>query len=594
MREAVAGQGRILARGLAFAGAVARYAGPRSIPIAILVALGAVLEGAGILLLLPLLANLMEGDDAGVTIAGWDVGPHLEAGPQLAMVLAAFAALMLVRTLVLWARDRLLGALQVRFVESLRASVARHLAEARWETLARLGHARVTHLMGGDVQRCGTGTHFLFQGGVAVTMLVVQAVVALVLAPVLAIVALALLGAGAIGMQYLLRGSHLAGSRVMAANLSLMTNLGRFLTGLKMAMSQNLQHAFVSAFDEDLRAASQQQIDFVSRQSLVRGMWSLLGAGVAGSVVLIGFSVLGLPSVVLIALLVVLWRIVGPAAQIHGGMQQIAFNLPAWEAVRAIGEDLAREVPAVRAAPGDTAVPPRLEGAIAFESAVYRHGAAEGPAGVGRLTLGIERGAFVAVIGASGSGKTTFADLLAGLLTPQSGRITVGGTPLDEATIPYWRERIAYVAQDPVLFNDSVRHNLVWGTPSATEADIAAALAVTGGDRLVARLNGGLEAIVGENGALISGGERQRLVLARALIRQPEILILDEATSAIDLAGEREILLHLRNLPARPTIVLITHRRESLAMCDRLLEFRDGQVVADTAQGPARAKEVRA
>ncbi|MGZ9098705.1 MAG: ATP-binding cassette domain-containing protein [Brevundimonas sp.] len=583
----------VFVRGLAFARAVARHVGGRTLPVVILVGLGAVLDGVGILLLLPLLASLFEGGRQVVTIGVWDVDLGLAtSAPRLAFLLGAFAALMVVRVVVLWMRDRLLASLQVGFVESLRASVAHRLSEARWETLARLGHARVTHLMGGDVQRCGAGVHFMFQGGVAVVILVVQAAIALALAPLLALAALVLLAAGAAIMQVILRGSHEAGARVTAANLSLMTNLGRFLTGLKMAMSQNLQHAFVRAFEDDLKTAAAQQVAFTSRQSLVRGMWSLLGTGVAGSIVLVGHFALHLPSVVLLALLVVLWRIAGPAAQIQGGLQQIAYSLSAWEAVQSVERDLERARPAPVSGPRDAANTPALSGPVRLDSVVYLHGEpGDRPAGVCHLDLTIERGDFVAVVGASGSGKTTFADLLSGLLSPQSGRILVGEVEIDEATVPLWRERVAYVAQDPVLFNDTVRRNLLWGAPAATDDGVATALAVTGADRVVERLKAGMDTVVGERGALVSGGERQRLVLSRALLRSPEVLILDEATSAIDLESERDILLHLRDLPARPTIILITHRRESVTMCDRLLEFRDGEIVADTRltpSGPAR------
>ncbi|MES2033616.1 MAG: ATP-binding cassette domain-containing protein, partial [Pseudomonadota bacterium] len=203
------------------------------------------------------------------------------------------------------------------------------------------------------------------------------------------------------------------------------------------------------------------------------------------------------------------------------------------------------------------------------------------PLGVSGLTLDLAVGETVGVAGASGAGKTTFADLLAGLVSPQSGRIAIGGQPLTDQTVTRWRDQVAYVSQDPVLFNDTVRHNLLWANPAATDAALTAAMAVAGADRVVARLPLGLDTIVGENGALISGGERQRLALARALLRAPSILILDEATSAIDIASEHDILIRLGALAPKPTIVLIAHRAESLALCDRVLTMANGRVVRD-------------
>lgn len=519
-----------------------------------------------------------------MTLALWriDLG-QATSGPGFILLLSAFAALMVLRVIVLWMRDRLLAKLQLGFVEALRISVARRLSEAPWETLVRLGHGRVTHVMGGDVQRCGAGVHFMLRGGVAAVVLIVQAIVALALAPRLALAAFALFAAGATVMQAILRGSDDAGARVTGANLSLMTNLGRFLTGLKMAMSQNLQHVFVRAFAADLKMATSQQVVFASRQSLVRGIWSLLGTGVAGSIVLVGHFALQVPGVVLLTLLIVLWRIAGPAAQIQGGLQQIAYSLSAWEAVQSVERDLERAEPATIP---DTRLPPTpvgLSGPIVLDSVVYLHREADDcPTGVRSVSLRVEQGEFIAVVGPSGSGKTTFADLLSGLLTPQAGRFMVGGVGIDEATRALWRDRVAYVAQDPILFNDTIRSNLLWGNPNATDEQIDKALTVTGAAAIVESLPAGLQTLVGEGGTLISGGERQRLILSRALLREPDVLIMDEATSAIDIEAERDILLHLRHLPARPTIILITHRRESVTVCDRLLEFANGQIVSDT------------
>ena len=153
----------------------------------------------------------------------------------------------------------------------------------------------------------------------------------------------------------------------------------------------------------------------------------------------------------------------------------------------------------------------------------------------------------------------------------------MGGVPLTAAALDPWRARIAYVAQDAFLFHGSVRRNLAWMAPDASEEAMWRALEIAGAADIVRRMDGGLETVVGERGTLVSGGERQRLALARAVLRAPRVLILDEATSAIDAAGERAILGRLRAFTPRPVIILIAHRAESLALCDRVLAFADGR-----------------
>lgn len=563
----------LLRRCFAFTVSVARQAGRRGLLAAVLVLAGAALEGVGIVLLLPLLATLFGVGGEGGRVGTWlaEALPQMTPAGQLSVLMALFAGLMAVRALVLWQRDVHLAAVQVGYVEQMRVNIARRLAAARWETLSRLGHARIHHLMGGELQRCGAGVHFLLQSGTALIMLAVQLGIAFLLAPGLTAVALALLAGGALALGRVLRRSHEAGQRMSAANQTILDEVSRFLSGMKVAMSQNLEASFLSAFARNLGTAVDQQLAFMRQQSLMRGTWSLLGALVAIVVVLAGFAWLQMPGPVLLTLLVVLSRVSGPASLIQLGLQQIAFSLPAFEAV----QSLCAELPAAQ-----RARPPALpDGAplwpVRFEGVTYHH---PGGAGVRDVHLTLEPGEIVALSGVSGAGKTTLADLLCGLLEPQGGRILAGDAPLVGERAALWREGLAYVAQDAVMFNDTVRANLAWGHKAVAEADMAAALRLAGADGLVARLPRGLDTMLGERGALVSGGERQRLALARALLRDPALLVLDEATSALDPEAERAIMARLRALAPRPAMLVIAHRAETLAMCDRIIRVERGTV----------------
>ena len=138
----------------------------------------------------------------------------------------------------------------------------------------------------------------------------------------------------------------------------------------------------------------------------------------------------------------------------------------------------------------------------------------------------------------------------------------------------------ANVVQDPYLFRDTIRRNLLWANPRASDAEIWDALAIAGVDDFVASLPAGLDTVLGERGTLISGGERQRLCLARAVLRRPFLFVLDEATSAIDVPAERKIIKAMLDLKPRPTIVMIAHRDQSLDFCDRMLRLQNSRAVA--------------
>ena len=563
----------------------AAFAGKRGVLAAAFVALGALFEGLGLALIVPLLGI--------VSGSGPELG-HIERSAraafrvfhvespigQLQILLALFGAVVVVRAIVIYVRDVMVADLQSGFVEAVRLRIAEQLSAAPWAELARLRYARITHAMSADLQRVGAAIFFALQCAVSIAMLAAQCALVLLLAPTLALLAICILLAGAVVVIPAVRRMHGLGGVVTGANLSLLNATAQFLNGLKLAVSQNLQSGFLAEFRQALREMRVRQVEFTRRQSGSRLVLTTLSALAGASLVLIGFGAFHVAPATLITLLLVLVRMSAPTNQLLLGVQQMAHSLAAYTAVKSLEGDLA-SLPQERAEPQP--LPAVGEGAIAFDHVTFLHEtAAEGPArGVQDISLIVRPREMIGIDGPSGAGKTTFADLLVGLLVPQQGRITVAGSVLQGAALKSWRDSIAYISQDPFLFHDTVRRNLAWASPRASEAEMWTALALAGADELVKRMAHGLETVVGERGMLVSGGERQRLALARAVLRKPRLLVMDEATSAIDPAGERLILAQLRGLSPRPTIVTIAHRTESLALCDRIIRIEGGHCLED-------------
>jgi ATP-binding cassette subfamily C protein len=186
-------------------------------------------------------------------------------------------------------------------------------------------------------------------------------------------------------------------------------------------------------------------------------------------------------------------------------------------------------------------------------------------------------GTTTAFVGVSGAGKSTLVDLLIGLLTPQKGAVLIDGAPLSE-NLRSWRNSIGYVPQDALLFNASIRKNLLWICPEASEEEMWEALRLAAVDSFVGSLPGGLDTVVGDRGVRLSGGERQRIVLARALLRKPSVLILDEATSSLDSENEKRIQQAVENLQGQMTIVVIAHRISTIRNADRIIVLEQGQI----------------
>jgi ATP-binding cassette subfamily C protein len=195
------------------------------------------------------------------------------------------------------------------------------------------------------------------------------------------------------------------------------------------------------------------------------------------------------------------------------------------------------------------------------------------------VSLKLPTGSTLALAGPSGAGKTTVADLVAGLMVPSSGRVCVGGQELTRERLAGWRQAIALVPQEPFMFHDTIAANLRFARSEATDRELWEALRVANVAEFVAALPEGLETIVGDQGLRLSGGERQRLALARALLRQPDLLILDEATSSLDTENELAIRVALSELHGRTTMLLIAHRLSTVSEADRIAVLDGGQVV---------------
>ncbi|MEQ9640207.1 MAG: ABC transporter ATP-binding protein [Alphaproteobacteria bacterium] len=196
------------------------------------------------------------------------------------------------------------------------------------------------------------------------------------------------------------------------------------------------------------------------------------------------------------------------------------------------------------------------------------------------VSLDIEAGSRIAIVGPNGAGKSTLLHLLLGLARPHAGRVLADGQPFEELDMRGLRRQIGVVMQRADFFRGSVRDNITYGVPEATPEEIDMAVRLAGADGFVARLEAGLDTELGENGVTLSGGECQRLALARALLRQPKALILDEPTNHLDVDAVAAIITDLSRLPHRPTIVVVSHDPRVMALVDRVYRISRGAIEA--------------
>ena len=243
-------------------------------------------------------------------------------------------------------------------------------------------------------------------------------------------------------------------------------------------------------------------------------------------------------------------------------------------------------------------VPPMLQSTLACEDVSFRYEDAPALA-VDRISFTIARGQSIGIVGPTGAGKSTLVDLLLGLLAPTSGRVMIDGQPL-EGRERAWQRQVGYVPQAVYLLDDSLRRNIAFGIPDSAidEERLTSAMALARLDEVVAALPNKLETVIGENGVRLSGGQKQRVAIARALYHDPQVLVFDEATAALDNQTEREVTeaisrlrqgFHLRqgyggqvggqaNIHGTRTVIAIAHRLSTVKDCDQLIYLREGRM----------------
>ncbi len=246
----------------------------------------------------------------------------------------------------------------------------------------------------------------------------------------------------------------------------------------------------------------------------------------------------------------------------------------AWAAAERVAEVLDRE-PDV-ADRGGAIVAPPFRGAIRFEAVTFAY--EPGRPVLADLTLAVPAGGRIAIMGPSGAGKTTLAGLLLRFFDPERGRILIDGRDIRDYTLASLRRQIAVVPQDTILFAATIRENIALGAPAATAAEIEAAARLANAHEFIATLPGGYDSVVGERGATLSNGQRQRIAIARAALRRTPIVILDEPTTGLDRENACAVGEALVRLSAGATTLILTHDPELAARADRVVWLEHGHL----------------
>lgn len=547
--------------------------------LAMVSALNGLTQGIGFFMLIPLLHLFGIGAAQGNAPPHWiglwltDLFQRLHIPVSLILLLVVFFVLTGIAAVLKYFQAVLVQKFQRAYVCRLQTRMFGALVRARWEFTAGRSASRITHVITQDMPVVATGCFFFLHILSGIVLACCYAFWAATVSVRLTVLAL-----GTAGLAFFLFRSYFprafrVGQVVRQAGAGMFSALMDNISGVKIIKSYGAEEREYRNFAETAERMSGESVRVV-RENARMGMWfQVLSNLVLCLILYVALEILGLPLVMVGISVLIFSRLIPLLSNLQSQAQHLASMLPAFEAAQRLylsaiaGEEKLED--------REEGTPLKLTKGIRLENVSFSYGSdgRDAPSAVRHLNLHIPAKKVTVVHGPSGSGKSTLADLLAGLLAPDSGTVRVDGIPLDRSNLRAWRSQAGYVPQEVILFNGTIRDNIRLGNPHARDEDIIAALEAANAARFVAALPNGPDTNVQDRGERLSGGERQRIALARTLVRNPVLLILDEATNSLDRETEAAVFEALSRLRGRVTIVLISHGKAALDLADHVIRM---------------------
>jgi ATP-binding cassette subfamily C protein len=549
----------------------------QSLLVLLCLLLAGAFEGVGLSALLPILSRIAEDSsdasaaDATPSKLNAAVDEALQSvglEPSLAVLIPIVAGFFWLKAGVLLLAKRQIGYTVARVATDLRLEFLRALMAARWAYYTRLRPGSAANALATEAERASLAYHQLAQvcGHAIETTLYLGLALAISWKVTAGAAVATLLVFGSLGA--LVRMASRAGRKQTKFLKFLLSRLTDSLQAVKLLKATGRESLIGPLLESDTHRLNVALRHRVFSKEALRALQEPILVTCVCVGFYVGYLMFRIPVAEVGVLAALFAKMMGSSNKMQRGYQAVVMETSALWSLRGLIDQASNDVETL---PSGAA--PTLERDIEIRGVRV---CLDGAVVLDNLSLSIPAGRITALVGESGVGKTTAADLITGLVRPDAGDVYVDGVPMSELDVRRWRELIGYVPQEMLMLHDSVAKNVTLGDPLVTADQLEQALRDAGAWEFVSALPGGIDCSVGERGARLSGGQRQRIAIARALVHGAKLLILDEATAALDPKNEAAVWATIERLRGRTTVLAISHQPALKGVADRIYRIADG------------------
>ena len=552
----------------------------KAIAVILLASALPLLSGFSVALLIPVLArsNAVAADATSTSILNASDRLFALTGVTPTLNIALFVFLFAAvahATLEVW-QQRAGSRLKLNFVVGMQQRFYQSINQASWLFFFRTRHQDIAHALSIESDRVIRGLRSLLSLVSSATLVAVYLLFSAFLS--IKITGLVILTCVCLGpwMVKYARSARQSGTNVSELTRKFYRDTIEHLGGIKESRCLGADSEHETQFRLVVGQLQDARLKFEDGKATLKFLVTFGTAIAVIGTIIVAIKLLAIPPVDLLLLILIYARLTPRILRAQSDYQDVVHALAAYGTLQAMHNDSQMDKESfVANNAGRLSKAPK----ICLSNVSFRYDQTTDIWALKDITAIIPSRSVTTIVGHSGAGKSTFADLLLGLLTAETGKIQTDRFDIT-SNLAGWRTSVGYVPQETFLLHDTLRRNLLWGNPDANDVDIRRALQLASVDDVVAALPDGLETVVGERGARLSGGERQRIAIARALLRNPSVLILDEATSALDAENSRRIQASLTKLAESITVIVIAHAQSAILNANHVIVLNDGCIAA--------------